>query len=161
MTPARATSWYDDLAAPQAAYKSALETVSNSTTLQDDNHISALVVAAAKQYALRGVMNAALKSASDLKICFTFSSAPTSFVVTFSVVFLTTGTIVRGTQTSSGTGVAITVPADESALIYIDGFIDNSLGSAATLKLQWAQNAAVVEDTTLGRDSWVELIRLN
>jgi hypothetical protein len=157
MTPLRVSQEIAALVSTQSLYKTAAETVNNSSTLQDDNHLTGFTIEASGVYRVFGVLVLSIKGASDFKVAVTLGSAPTSLSIQFS------GTgdnaAARAVQTVSGTGVALTDTVDETMVVVFEGLIVNDT-DATTAKLQWAQNSAQSEDTILGIGSFMTLDRI-
>lgn len=159
MTPLRASQQLASLASTQAVYKTAAETVNSSTTLQDDDHLTGVTIAASGVYRVTGILVCSIKASSDLKLCLTLASAPTSISVEFAGLGASTATQTRAVQTSSGSAVALTTTSNETMVIVVDGIIVNDT-DATTAKLQWAQNASVAEDTILNIGSHLVFDRI-
>jgi hypothetical protein len=158
MTPLRVAQLVAAITSTVAKYKTAAETVSNSAALQDDDDLVNFSVAAAGAYKVHGILIVSIKAASDFKCALTFGSAPTSLNVQFVGALTTDSTSVRGYQTSSGTAVAFTTAADQTLVVLVDGmFVANA---ATTVKLQWAQNTAVAENTVMNIASFLELTKV-
>jgi len=150
--------------------KSADESVTSSTTLQDDNHLT-LAVAASAKYVFKLMLlgqSAGSSTTGDIKVGFTF---PTGSTVHF------TGTgpnnadlsgasssnsngewIARNNATSGST----TIPYGMSGVpigIVITGSITTT-STAGNLRLQWAQNTSDSNATSLLTGSWMQLTRV-
>jgi hypothetical protein len=132
--------------------KTANETVNNSATLQDDNHLSFHLPANGQW-----IFDASIKWSSgatpDLKLDWTLPSGTTG---RYGVV----GDQAQGTPDAqldmAGTNVFPGGSGNFST--YLAGEI--TMGSAAGLvTLQWAQNTANASDTILQKGSWVRVMR--
>ncbi|MGH7585384.1 MAG: hypothetical protein ACREMH_03975 [Gemmatimonadales bacterium] len=147
--------------------KTADESVTDSTTLQNDNHLSFSIAASeAWSFQVFLAVNASTDG-RDIKIGFTVPSGAT---VRWGAIGPTTGvsimTDVRGnfaSQSGSATGSCCTanfgVPLDDSGaletVIMIKGTVVNG-STAGTLQLQWAQaTAGAGTSTTVLADSWL------
>lgn len=142
---------------PWSKYKSADETVNNSTTLQNDDHL-AWAVAANEVWAFRLVGFLTIASGNpDFKSAFTVPAASSGYrglyaasanVNAFgSVSDLTTGATVG--LVAATTFVAVTIEG-----VYIGG------ANAGTVQFQWAQGSAVASNMTLKLGSYLDLKRL-
>jgi hypothetical protein len=159
MTPLRVQQLLDAIIFSATKAKTATETVNNSTTLQDDEHITGLSLTAGATYLVFGVLSVALKAASDIKLLLVASSAPSVTSIGYQMNGATAGGI-SATQADNSTAAALaSAGSDETVSIFVFGFI--TAGSAATLKLQWAQNSAVAEDTVMNVGSFVTALRVN
>ena len=159
MTPLRTSQYY--AAAPamatQTKIKSALETVNNSASLQADNHITGVSLDASSRYAVFGYLSVLIKAASDLKLGLRFSSAPTTAAIAFGGTAAGTSS---GDFQANATDTAVVVDAADEALgSTVSGFIVTN--AATTVELQWAQNSAVSEDTTLEAGSYISFTKIS
>jgi len=133
--------------------KTANETVNNSATLQDDNHLSFHLPANGQW-----IFDASIKWSSgatpDLKLDWTLPSGATG---TYGVV----GDQAQATpdaQLSITTSNVFLSSGGGNFSTYLAGEI--TMGSAAGLvTLQWAQNTANASDTILQKGSWVRVMR--
>ena len=133
------------------AVKSADETVTSSTTLQNDDHL-VVSVAANTTYLLEFVFMFNANASGDLKTTFTVPSG-------------TTGSLCATTDAGSSAGISMTsVPvwdgtgADEQARLW--GRIVTS-AAAGTVRLQWAQNASFGTGTILRNGSFLRITRIS
>ena len=142
--------------------KTANESVTNSTTYQDDNEITGLTIAADAYYSFESVLFFIHSGSGNLKwrwMC----SDPSWLGVSLSY---------SGYRTIIGDGVPtpFNVVDDDiegtaqiissGAMIVMSGVINNDSG-AETLKLQWAQQTADGSALTLLGRSYVKVTRLN
>ena len=142
---------------PVTVVKSIDETVSNSATLQDDDELL-LSVAANVTYRWSIGIAFGAGTAADYKFALTF---PTAATLTFvgpawdtALAFLPFGN--SGTYTS---GAALTYGgAGVGTFRGIDLRGTLTVGAnAGTLRYQWAQAAATVENTVTKAGSWMEI----
>jgi len=123
-------------------YKTATETVTSSTTLQDDNHLDLALQPGT--YRIRAVLRAAGASGGDVKIAWTFSGTLTRSNRTSSGPVLSTTTVadttVRATTVALGTAVPYGTDGTNGSLIEEDLLLTVTV--AGNLQLQWAQNAS-------------------
>jgi hypothetical protein len=160
------TSWVPEGGETLTAIKSADETVTNSTSLQDDNHLF-LSVAANAVYKLDLCLFYDGPTNADLKMTWT---VPSGTGMTWGIDTVdpsaTTSTpfpISRGVNTSPTTQMVLGTPTDGSGW-WVNGLISGVLrvgGTAGTLQLRWAQNTANAIATTVHTDSTLELRRLS
>lgn len=143
-------------AQPALIYKTADESVTSSTTLQNDDHLF-VAVAANATYAIDCWLNFLANSPPDIKADWTIPAG-----ATMNWAALGTGTanysdhdasivshnVARGGKGNPG------VPQSMNARGYlITG------GTAGTLQLRWAQNTSNASATVLRAGSWIRLQR--
>ncbi|MFI1942070.1 hypothetical protein ACH44C_33670 [Streptomyces purpureus] len=142
------------------AAKDSDEQVTNSTALQDDDHL-ALPVAAGAVYALDAYLDVEADPAADITLGW---SAPAGASLSWTETGISagnTGNIGSLKQsrldlaTSSGVGIVAAGSAVRPA-----GVLRMS-GTAGTLRLRWAQTVATGTATTLRAGSWVRLMRIS
>jgi hypothetical protein len=155
-------------AIPSVAYKASDQSVTNSTTVVNDNDLSFSVVSGAT-YNIDSYLQWVGNDTGDIKFGFTF---PASSTLSFAIIgpddtattFASGGTrgtgewFARNGQTSSPSGT-IQVSGSTSTLA---GIIKGQLvcNTTGTLQLQWAQNTANATATTLKAGSWMSLKRV-
>ena len=133
-------------------HKTADETVNNSTTLQNDDHIS-IAVEANAFYALEAVFFLISGTTPDFKFLFV---GPAGVAIDGLVHFVTT-TFVAGFTEAAAVPI-LTTGANEVA--FLTGLVDTA-GTAGALTLQWAQNTANASDTKLLAGTWVRLTKVS
>lgn len=141
-------------------YKTADESVNNSTTLQNDDHL-AWAVAANEVWAWAGHFYITIASGNPLfKMVFAMpvggdgtytafssqSNVPSAGTIGIAAYLMSTS--------QSGFGSGLTSLLVELVGVYIGG------ANAGTVQLQWAQNAAVASNLTLKLGSYIDLKRL-
>lgn len=139
-----------------AEYKTADESVNNSTTLQNDDHL-AWAVGANEIWAFRAFLYFTIASGDPgVKTAFTVPAASSGYR---SRVLMSGATYIQNTladlTTSDGaapTSVTLLIVRLEG--VYIGG------ANAGTVQLQWAQNSAVASNLTLKLGSYIDLKRL-
>ena len=144
-------------AAPLVKVKTADETVSASTTLQDDDHLTSFSLATGKRYRIRAGLFGADSSTGDLKIFFSFSNTPQA---SYGDAF--------GWNNGTGGGITFdhTTAADAISVGSTASFVDVNMvvlanaTTGGTVKLQWAQHTAA-GTTTIKAGSWMEVQQLN
>lgn len=139
---------------PLFARKIADEIVNNSNTLQNDDHLF-LALEALLIYEFEAVLSTSTVSTTpDIKVAFT---VPAGAAIRWGgvgaqPVFLTS-TPNGGSAGVSGTAVVFSL-ATANEYVHIRGLVIMGV-TAGTLQLQWAQNAATVEDTKLLTNSYI------
>ena len=149
----------------QFARKTADESVTSSTTLQDDNHLVVAVVASAVYVLEMWVAYISASETPDLKFAFTL---PASATASFSALGLftsvtgsTAGSIEAGAQLAQTTPTAsINVGAVNGNLgMVVRGLVITG-ASAGNVTFQWAQAVSNGTATTVKQDSWLMLRRV-
>lgn len=133
-------------------HKTADETVSASTTLQNDDHL-VFALDASSQYALTGVLLVNSGAAPDFKWQV---SLPAGATVDGHTVTNSSGTI--GAFTEAAADVFDTTGNDDAAAFWA---VVKVAGTSGNLTIQWAQNASDAGATTLKTGSWINLVKLN
>lgn len=143
-------------------YKSADESVNNSTTLQNDDHL-AFSIAANEVWAFRAFLYFTIASGNPgIKWTFTVPASCTGFYTAIdgpqnidsaaAIAAELTNIAIATTRAWGITGVT-------SDLVIFDGVIING-ANAGTIQFQWAQNSAVASNLTLKAGSYLDLKRL-
>lgn len=141
---------------PLFARKTADETVNNSDTLQDDDHL-VLALVANKTYVVRGLLFADSGTTPDIKIAFTKPASSTYYWTTsqpVSSVATLPATQSGGVRRTTDSQVLGTVGAGTAVAVQLAGII-RTAGTAGNLTLQWAQNTVDASDTKMLADSWI------
>jgi hypothetical protein len=148
--------------------KTADESVNNSggagTTFQDDDHLAGIPVGNSEIWAFDGFLLYTSPSVTpNIKLQFVTSQNATisSYWTWGGPAFVTaTGesSVTVGTTSTTITADYNVTPAVGS--IHVKGTIVNASGSAATLKLQWAQSAASASNATLLAGSYLTFSRV-
>ncbi len=133
------------------AVKSADETVTSSTVLQNDDHLL-VAVAANTTYLLELDFVFSANASGDLKTTFTVPSGTTGALNMTSDAGTSTGVSMTSTAVWDGTG------ADEQARIF--GRVVTS-STAGTIRLQWAQNASFGTGTIIRNGSSLKIFRIS
>ena|SRR5688572_20875385 len=133
------------------AVKSADETVTSSTTLQNDDHLL-VSVAANTTYLLEMDFVFSANASGDLKTTFTVPSGTTGALNMTSDAGTSTGVSMTSTAVWDGTGT------DEQARIW--GRVVTS-STAGTIRLQWAQNASFGTGTIIRNGSSLKIFRIS
>jgi Concanavalin A-like lectin/glucanases superfamily len=131
-----------------SALKASNETVSNSTALQNDNHLR-VALGTSTTYIIDAVIFASSTSAApDLKIAF---DAPSGTTMALGY----TGGPIAGMLTSAGAASDdISLLANTATWVHVAGNVTTS-GTAGDLTLKWAQNASDAAGTTALRGSYI------
>jgi hypothetical protein len=146
--------------------KTADETVNNSTTLQNDDHLFFPVVANARYQFEIVLYHRAISTAPDLKYGFTYPSGTTIAFGGFGELgsrwsagssLSAPSPLFDETQTG-GTGSATNTGQPPSGHV-IKGRI-RTAGTAGTIQFQWAQNTLTVGDSTIEADSYLRYRRM-
>lgn len=136
--------------APISRYKTVSESVNNSTTLQNDDDFT-FSIGASEVWLVKIRASASLPPASDFKFSF---AGPVGMVFT-ALLFLYTGSAMSVAKSpvrdAQGNATAQVYAATQVALEIWATIINST--TAGTVNFQFAQNTAVVEDTTLQQDS--------
>lgn len=143
------------------AIKTANESVTSSTTLQDDNHLTASVEATSV-YELECVVFYEADTGGDIKLQF---SAPAGASLSAAISRLTTGAATIDNDAISIMTLGTAIPggglgAGQGAVLQIKGVVTIA-GTAGTFKLQWAQNASSGTATTVYADSYFVLRQIS
>jgi len=137
------------------AVKTADETVNNSNTYQDDDHLT-VTVEANTTYAIRTVLKvSAANSTPNIKVQYSVPASTTmNAVYTFfeGTPASTIGVITTASQ-------AYMLPASVAGVIYHDGGVFTS-STAGTFTLQWAQNTAHASNTKVLKGSYMILTKI-
>lgn len=133
------------------AVKTADETVTSSTTLQNDDHLF-VSVAANTTYLLELDFVFSANASGDLKTTFTVPSGTTGSLNMTSDAGTSTGVSMTSTAVWDGTGT------DEQARIF--GRVVTS-STAGTVRLQWAQNASFGTGTIIRNGSFLRITRIS
>jgi hypothetical protein len=138
--------------ATTTARKTADESVTNSTTLQNDNDLS-MQVDAGKTYVVEGILFASSTSATpDIKIAFTTPSGSD-----VAIGYLSNGGSSDGgmLQAANVASERMQIPSNTAVPIIIRGTI--VAGASGTLQLQWAQFALNANAVVLKRGSYLKI----
>ena len=124
---------------PEIIRKTAEESVNNSTTLQNDDHLLAAIAASATRI-VRFVINVAEgNTAADIKVALVVPSGAS--VMEYAVTFQSQ-TVMEDGGASLLSGMPLTYwAASATQLLTFDVIVINST-AAGNIQLQWAQNTA-------------------
>jgi hypothetical protein len=142
------------LGSVQFAEKSADESVTSSTTLQDDNDFT-FTLGANQTYEVTGLIKASCSSTGLIKAQFIAPSGSTEFINIFinrsaadDVSFMTSPT--------TSYNIATTTVSSTTDVIMVHGKVKTS-STAGTFKLQWAQKTSHGTATTFYTDSYLKV----
>lgn len=141
------------------AYKGSDETVTSSTTPQDDDHLT-LTVAAGGVYAIQACLELTADPAGDILLTFAAPSGSTGGWTPTGVTLSTadgTGSI-RLTRFAFGATSSLGVTAAGLYVLPSGNLIVST--TAGSLTLQWAQAASNATATTVKAGSWLSLRRM-
>lgn len=143
---------------PPWIYKTADETVNNSSTLQNDDHIL-LAVAANEIWAFELFLMYDGTQPGDygLTIAFSVPTGATGFYTVISYSYIVAGRDVV-TATSLITPCSYLSQSGDGGIV-VKGAIINS-SNAGNLQLQWAQTVAAVVNTTVKKGSYLTAHKL-
>lgn len=148
-----------------AKAKTADETVTNSSTLQDDDHLVNMDLAASSTYVVTGMFYVtANDNAPEFKSAFTYSGTLTTMQIVTRILPNAGG---GGTSTevgpfyswtTSGTAVNVNLNNARDHIMILSGVIQTN--TSGTLKVEWAnQNAAAGDSTVLKAGSNIILTK--
>lgn len=142
----------------QSAYKSAIESVTNSTTFQNDDHFSFSVLASST-YALDGyVVYDGASGTGDIKTQWTGPAGASMYYTNF-------GTNVSGGLTTynvvtQGLGASRDMGANgATAMSFAPKAVLVVAGTAGTFQFQWAQNTSSATSTRI-LSGWMKLTKI-
>lgn len=147
----------DDLN-PLFAYKTADESVTSSTTLQDDNHLF-LSVTASTRYLVESYFAWTSPAAADFKFTYTTPVGVSGFWTALNPTLASaasapyTGSLAWG-STGTFEGFATDMFARVNGILVVGG-------TAGTLKFQFAQNTSNATPCTVRAYSWLRLIEVS
>ena len=127
------------------------EDVNNSTTMQDDDALL-LAVEANARYEMLIILRVTIRAASDFKFQFTVPASAT-------IEGHASSTVQNNPVFDLTTAQTITVTALIQTFIRYAATITTA-GTAGNVTLQWAQNTAAIEDTTVKNGSLLIIRRL-
>lgn len=163
------TTWYERYTGSKwiactdiQVFKTAAETVNNSTALQNDNELLLPIPAVVANWTIEAVLFYSSSTTADIKVTFAANAGIASLSFGFQGLAVGTAaaTVTGDTNwdsQSAGTAIptaGINVGSTITGSI-IGGFI--STGVAGTLQLQWAQNALDATNTQVSPRSWLRM----
>lgn len=141
------------------AYKSADETVTNSTTLQNDDALTVTVAASVKYHIRATIFITSASTTAGFKFALGGTCTVTSLKAQLFLYDDTTNALAGFTRAEAlGTSLGAGLGAGDNYAV-IDGTVE--VNAAGTLLIQWAQNTAdVLNGTTVERNSDLVLERM-
>jgi len=127
---------------PVLVYKSADETVNNSTTLQDDDELL-FAVAANEVWAFKLIFNFNSGTTPDIKYAFSIPAGATIDGYSLDVGSVNESSVINSSGGGANTRVAV-----------LHANIINST-TAGNMQIQWAQNTQDASDTTVLKGSYI------
>lgn len=143
------------------AYKTADETVTGSTTLQNDDHLLVSMDASTRyavQMYLRGGWGAL---GTRFKLAFTLPSGAASYgMVHYATSGDTTDSVVANLGSLATSYSLVSSGSSNGFSLYLTGFVETA-ATAGSLQLQWAQVVTTGGGgTTVYENSWLSITRL-
>ena len=142
------------------AQKTALETVNNSSTFQDDDHLVSASLAASSEWIIEIYLchSTAVGGTPDIKVQIVIPTGATH-TLGGTAASTTDGANIANLGTDGAASIAYSA-GSSAQMLYLVGRV--SIGATAgTVQLQWAQNVATVEDLTVRTRCWMLLRRLS
>lgn len=147
----------------QTVVKTADESVTNSTVLQDDDHLFFTVQASKAYFIDIGLLYHTTDAAGGIALQITVPSLPTGMDTLINLNGIRSGTTITVPALSSGSDFGAfsgTVFSDQPGCINVRGIL--RIGSSGgTARLKWAQNASNASATTLLVGSYLSYKPLN
>ncbi|WP_157251030.1 hypothetical protein [Nonomuraea typhae] len=144
----------------QVARKTATESVTSSTTVQDDDHLS-MTLNANTTYWLDGILITDGALAGDFRLQFVVPSGTVRWLAN-GPVSGATGTVTdvdRNWKVGATTTVMGTIAAGTSSIVHVAGII-RTAASGGTFKLQWAQGTSSGTATRVFVNSFLRCTRV-
>ena len=136
--------------------KTADETVTSSTALQDDNHLF-FAMATNEYYSVQGGLWASnANSGVDIKIAFTVPASATYHIVSWG--FDASGTFSYGNHRSAADSRTFDAESTGFFICFSGSVV--CAGTAGNLQLQWAQAVSNASGTVLKKGSWLNISKL-
>ena len=139
-------------------YKTAAETVNNSATLQNDDHL-AFAIGANEQWAFEMFLAITSTTTADFRLSFTVPSGATIQIGGDISRNATSGAHLDGAWLTGDGTTNINMNADVVNALRLSGVVING-ANAGTVQLQWAQGGAAAVDTIVQAGSWLKAKRL-
>lgn len=146
---------------PEIVYKTADESVSSSTTLQDDDHLT-FSLAANTKYKFRFHLFAYIPNATmGFKSQVTGPASPTNVIYT-QKLYQSSGDFAEAKKTSTAfsdafdSGATWAGASTERGLYIVEGSVENG-SNAGSLTIQWSQRTSNGSNLTIERGSFLEI----
>ncbi len=141
--------------------KKANESVTSSTTLQDDDHLK-IAIGVSETWVFESLLNVAGPTAGDISIAYTVPSGATLMWgfhgLAVGAVAVEADLRAAVTKTSGG-GLDVGLLFGTDTPIFILGIIVNGT-TAGDLQMQWAQRVSNGTSTTIAANSWLKANRI-
>lgn len=141
-------------------YKTADETVNNSGTLQDDDHLTGFTLDTGAVYKVEGFIVMTSPDAADWKANLSFTNTPVDYWLGMNGMS-TAGAHAGDLTGPSQADVFLDTATASTSGAELIGFIRANASTGGTVKLQWAQLNATVGDTILKAGSWMTLTKIS
>jgi hypothetical protein len=144
----------------QVVIKTADESVTSSTTVQDDNHLS-MTLNANTNYWLDGLLLVDGAAAGDFKLQFVVPSGTIRWLADGpdSSAAATTDIVDRNWKAGSLTTIMGTIASGTTTILPVSGII-RTAASGGTFKLQWAQGTSSATATRVFTNSFLRVTRM-
>lgn len=147
--------WYAVIArASSEKVKTADESVTSSTTLQSDDHLAGIPLAADTYYDIDGYIEAE-GDVSNGKVALTFTNAPQDFHVA-AISDDASNARAFSASASGASAVVVLLGAGTKTCVLIKGMVRTNATTGGTVDLQWAQNGLSATAMIFGRGSWLK-----
>ena len=145
---------------PTLLMKTADETVTNSTTLQDDDHFTGINLVADKHYFIEGLWIHSGFSNAAFKCLFVFTNTPQNG--RYSHIVLDDTIIAdQGVSDIDATEVMAIHTGTPEYINKVYGYFQANASTGGTVKLQWAQDSASITGTVFHEGSWLAITQLD
>jgi hypothetical protein len=143
-----------DLTLPVTKYKTAIESVATSTTLQDDNHFTGWSLDSASWYKITAHLHTTQSdTAGDPKLNWTFTNAPQDQSYHYD-------SSNGGADYSTGGDTTLNRTVTTEVGTTMSGTFQTNATTGGTLKLRWAQVASA-GTTSILPGSWVTIEKIS
>jgi hypothetical protein len=136
------------------AVKTSIQTVNNSETLVDDDHLT-LTVEPSSRYIAELYISYVTNSTADLRTVFSVDGSSPNVSITWDNV---DGDNLNTVDRYIGSSLHVFNAGTANTLQAL-GSIETD-ANTSTVKLRWAQGTATVVNTTLTQGCWMKLIRI-
>lgn len=140
-------------------YKTANESVTSSTTLQDDDHLTGWSLTAGEYYAVQAHISATSAATPDYKLNLSFSNAPAAYALSASMVD-GSGNVNADATASTATDIVLLTSGNTDHIV-LSGFFKANATTGGTVGLQWAQNTSDASPTQFNLGSWMRVSKVS
>ncbi|NIT58379.1 MAG: hypothetical protein GWN00_19775 [Aliifodinibius sp.] len=145
---------------PQKKVKTADESVTSSTTLQDDDHFQGYNLTAGKWYGIRGVWRISCNGGDGIRLLLSFTNTPNNVGWSAFEWLDSTSGDRKSKLSPDPTTVQTNGGITGASTIQFDGAFQANSTTGGTMKMQWAQFASSATATTLLAGSHLEIYEL-